>query len=90
MCTQLPAKRGNSLFLSETMNDLECHYDISPHTLGIEARSHAKPLKPPEQQLCLHCRNGCFDGERYFLTQCEVHVDIGQRFTLNISTCIEG
>ena len=64
-------------------------YRLSFHYLGIETGRHPKPPKPKEKRLCLYCRNGCVDDEIHFLTECDIHTEIRQRFVSNIKSHIE-
>ena len=57
--------------------------------LGIETGRHTKAPKPQEQRLCLYCRNGCVDDEIHFLTACDIHTEIRQRFVSNIKSHID-
>ena len=50
---------------------------------------HTKPPKPQEQRLCFYCRNGCVDDEIHFLTECDIHAEIRQRFVSNIKSHID-
>ena len=65
-------------------------YRLSSHNLGIETGRHTKPPKPQEQCLCLYYRNGCVDDEIHFLTECDIHTEIRQRFVSNIKSHIDG